>query len=177
MSDNDAAPQSSPHVRFGLELRRSRRARQWSQVELGKRLGYTGAFVSYLERAKRAPTREVAVKADEVFETGQKFYELWRKYTRAALLEGFPEFADAEAKCRRLRTVGLIIVPGLFQTPAYAAALAHAAVRRGPSPRPRQTNESSTWLSVKSCLTRRRHRFSMQCLRRGVCTGLSGGTR
>ncbi|WP_327066197.1 Scr1 family TA system antitoxin-like transcriptional regulator [Kitasatospora sp. NBC_01302] len=131
MSDNDAAPQSSPHVRFGLELRRSRRARQWSQVELGKRLGYTGAFVSYLERAKRAPTREVAVKADEVFETGQKFYELWRKYTRAALLEGFPEFADAEAKCRRLRTVGLIIVPGLFQTPAYAAALAHAAVRRG----------------------------------------------
>jgi hypothetical protein len=94
-------------------------------------LGFSGALISYLERAKRAPTRDVAVKADEVFGTGQKFYELWRKYTRAALLEGFPEFADAEARCRRLRTVGLIIVPGLFQTPAYAKALASAAVRRG----------------------------------------------
>lgn len=94
-------------------------------------MGYSGAFLSYLERGKRAPTREVAVKADEVFETGQKFYELWRRYTRAALLEGFPEFADAEARCRRLRTVGLVIVPGLFQTPAYAKALASAAVRRG----------------------------------------------
>ncbi|MFF7634737.1 helix-turn-helix domain-containing protein [Kitasatospora sp. NPDC008050] len=148
MSDNDAALQSSPHVRFGLELRRSRRARQWSQVELGKRMGYTGAFVSYLERAKRAPTREVAVKADEVFETGQKFYELWRKYTRAALLEGFPEFADAEAKCRRLRTVGLIIVPGLFQTPAYAAALASAAVRRGAITRT-EADERTEYLAVR----------------------------
>nr|WP_181442180.1 helix-turn-helix transcriptional regulator [Streptomyces tateyamensis] len=131
MEPADPDEQSSPRVRFGQELRRSRRARRWSQVETGRRMGYTGAFISYLERAKRAPTREVAVKADEAFETGQKFYELWRRFTRAALLEGFSEFADAEARCRRERVLGLIVIPGLLQTPDYARALAMAAVRRG----------------------------------------------
>ncbi|WP_395295577.1 helix-turn-helix transcriptional regulator [Kitasatospora hibisci] len=131
MNETVLDDQSSPQVRFGEELRRSRRARRWSQVVAAERLGYSPAHVSYVERAKRSATRPLAVKADEVFETGQKFYELWRRCTRAALLEGFAEFADAEARCRRLRTVGLVIVPGLFQTPAYARALAQASVRRG----------------------------------------------
>ncbi|MFE7532002.1 helix-turn-helix transcriptional regulator [Kitasatospora sp. NPDC057542] len=123
--------QASPQIRFGQELRRSRRARRWSQTETAKRLGYSGAHISYVENGKRSPTRPLAVKADEVFGSGQRFFELWRRFSRAALLEGFAEFADAEARCRRLRTVGLIIVPGLLQTPAYARALAQAAVRRG----------------------------------------------
>lgn len=131
MTDADVDAQASPQVRFGRELRRSRRAKRWSQVKAAELLGYSGAHISYVENGKRSPTRDLAVKADEVFEAGQKFYELWRRFSRAALLEGFAEFADAEARCRRLRTVGLIIVPGLFQTPAYAEALAQGAVRRG----------------------------------------------
>ncbi|MFJ3794059.1 Scr1 family TA system antitoxin-like transcriptional regulator [Kitasatospora sp. NPDC090091] len=122
---------SSPAIRFGQELHRSRRARGWSQVGLSKRLGYSNTLVSYVERAKRAPTRNFAVKADEVFETGGTFYELWRRYAKASLLEGFPEYADAEGRCRRLRSFGLTVVTGLFQVPAYAAALAYAAVARG----------------------------------------------
>ncbi len=94
-------------------------------------MGFSNTLVSYVERAKRAPTRNFAVKADEVFATGGTFYELWRRYSRAALLEGFPEFAEAEARCRRLRTFELGVIPGLFQTPAYAAALASASVQRG----------------------------------------------
>ncbi|MFG3224037.1 helix-turn-helix domain-containing protein [Kitasatospora sp. NPDC048194] len=131
MAEAGVDAQETPQVRFGQELRRSRRAKRWSQAETASRLGYSGAHISYVENGRRSPTRSLAVKADEVFGTGQRFYELWRRFSRAALLEGFAEFADAEARCRRLRTVGLIIVPGLFQTPAYARALAQAAVRRG----------------------------------------------
>ncbi|WP_395292828.1 helix-turn-helix domain-containing protein [Kitasatospora hibisci] len=122
---------SSPAIRFGQELHRSRRARGWSQVGLSKRMGYSNTLVSYVERAKRAPTKNFAVKADEVFDTGGTFYELWRRYAKASLLEGFPEFADAEARCRRLRELALTIVTGLFQVREYAEALACAAVQRG----------------------------------------------
>lgn len=94
-------------------------------------MGYSNTLVSYVERAKRAPTKNFAVKADAVFETGGTFYELWRRYAKASLLEGFPEFADAEARCRRLRTFALTVVTGLFQVPEYAEALAYAAFQRG----------------------------------------------
>ncbi|MFJ9444468.1 helix-turn-helix transcriptional regulator [Kitasatospora sp. NPDC101235] len=140
--------QASPQIRFGQELRRSRRARRWSQTETAKRLGYSGAHISYVENGKRSPTRPLAVKADEVFGSGQRFFELWRRFSRAALLEGFAEFADAEARCRRLRTVGLIIVPGLLQTPAYARALAQAAVRRG-AITPAEADERTDYLALR----------------------------
>ncbi|MCG6500333.1 Scr1 family TA system antitoxin-like transcriptional regulator, partial [Kitasatospora sp. A2-31] len=66
-----------------------------------------------------------------MFETGGTFYELWRRHAKASLLEGFPEFAEAEARCRRLRELALTIVTGLFQVREYAEALAYAAVQRG----------------------------------------------
>ncbi|MFJ7907370.1 helix-turn-helix domain-containing protein [Kitasatospora sp. NPDC096204] len=140
--------QASPQVRFGQELRRSRRAKRWSQTEAARQLGYSGAHISYVENGKRSPTRSLAVKADEVFGSGQRFLELWRRFSRAALLEGFAEFADAEARCRRLRTVGLIIVPGLLQTPAYAKALAQAAVRRG-AITPVEADERTDYLALR----------------------------
>lgn len=104
---------------------------RWSQTELGRRMGYSNAMVSYVERAKKSVTSAFAVKADDVFETGGTFYELWRRYAKASLLEGFPEFADAEARCRRLRTFALTVVTGLLQVPDYAEALARASVERG----------------------------------------------
>ncbi|SDT80839.1 Helix-turn-helix domain-containing protein [Streptomyces sp. TLI_053] len=122
---------SSPAVRFGQELSRLREARGWSQVGLGKRMGYSNTLISYIERAKRPPTKNFAVKADTVFETGGTFYELWCRHAKEGLLEGFEEFADEEAKCRRLREFALTIVTGLFQTQEYAEALALAAVARG----------------------------------------------
>ncbi|MFI8083125.1 helix-turn-helix domain-containing protein [Kitasatospora sp. NPDC086009] len=131
MQSNEIDAAASPLARFGAELRRSRRAMRWSQTELGLRMGYSNAMVSYVERAKKSVTSNFAVRADEVFETGGTFYELWCRYSKASLLEGFPEFADAEARCRRLREFALTIVTGLFQVAEYAEALAFAAVQRG----------------------------------------------
>ncbi|MER7580214.1 helix-turn-helix transcriptional regulator [Kitasatospora sp. NPDC097691] len=122
---------SSPAVRFGEELRRMRRSRHWSQAELGRRMGYSHGLVSYIERAKKPVTLKFAVAADRVFDTGGTFKELWRRISNASLLEGFAEFVEAEARCRKLRTFELGVIPGLLQTSAYASALEAASVRRG----------------------------------------------
>ncbi len=129
--DGEVDGASSPALRFGEELRRSRRARGWSQLALAARMGYSGGLLSYVERGKKPVTLNLAVRADQVFGTGERFQQLWRQYSNASLLEGFAEFTAAEARCRRLRTFELGVVPGLFQTPAYASALAAAAVQRG----------------------------------------------
>jgi hypothetical protein len=48
-----------------------------------------------------------------------------------ALLEGFPEYVRQEVRATEVRLFELGIVPGLLQTPEYAAAIATGAVRRG----------------------------------------------
>jgi hypothetical protein len=92
---------------------------------------YSNTLISYVERAQRKPTKHFAVKSDSVFDTGQHYYELWRRIDGASLLEGYPEFVDAEARCRRLRIFSLTMITGLLQTPEYAEALATAFVQRG----------------------------------------------
>ncbi|MFE0460851.1 Scr1 family TA system antitoxin-like transcriptional regulator [Kitasatospora sp. NPDC058965] len=131
MAEQEVDPSSSPLARFGAELRRSRRARGWSQTDLAQRMGYSNTLISYVERGQRKSTKHFAVKADSVFDTGQTYYELWRRIDGASLLEGFPEFMDAEARCKRLRIFYPTIVPGIFQLPEYSMAFFSAAVLRG----------------------------------------------
>ncbi|MFE6051571.1 DUF5753 domain-containing protein [Kitasatospora sp. NPDC056446] len=131
MESHEDDPSVSPSVRFGEELRRWRRSRGWSQAELGRRMGYSHGLVSYIERAKKPVTLKFAVAADRVFEAGGVFKELWRRISNASLLEGFSEFVEAEARCRKLRTFELGVIPGLMQTLDYAAAMEAGNVRRG----------------------------------------------
>ncbi|MGC0316243.1 helix-turn-helix domain-containing protein [Kitasatospora acidiphila] len=139
---------SSPAARFGAKLRSLRRARGWSQVKLGKLMGCSNTWISLIERVKRLPSPYFAVKADEVFETGGTFIELYRRINSAALLEGFEEFADLERRCRKLREFQTGIIPGLFQTPEYATALANASVARGTITQA-QADESVAFLAAR----------------------------
>ncbi|MCC9311450.1 Scr1 family TA system antitoxin-like transcriptional regulator [Kitasatospora sp. RB6PN24] len=141
-------PTSSPLMRFGAELRRLRRARGWSQEKTGQLLGYSDTWISLIERGKEVPTSKLALKADEVFETGGLFVELLRRITSATLLEGFEEFADLESRCRELREFQTGIIPGLLQTREYAAALTGAAVERGTITEA-QADERLAFLSVR----------------------------
>jgi transcriptional regulator with XRE-family HTH domain len=145
-TESEAA--SSPLLRFGAELRRWRRARGWSQVELGRRVGYSDAWVSYIERGLETPSPKFALKCDEVFETGGTFMELLRRITSAALLEGFEEFAVLEGRCRHLRTFEVFVIPGLLQVRSYSEALVAAAVMRG-SITEDQANERLAFLAKR----------------------------
>ncbi|MFJ2781906.1 Scr1 family TA system antitoxin-like transcriptional regulator [Kitasatospora sp. NPDC087315] len=124
-------PTASPLAAFGVQLRRSREAHGLTQAELGERIRFSNSFVSCIERAMRTPTFDFAVRADEKLATGGTLELMWWNLKHSSLLEGFPEYAAYEAKAAELRMFELDVIPGLFQTKAYAEALAAADVKRG----------------------------------------------
>jgi transcriptional regulator with XRE-family HTH domain len=63
--------------RFGLELKRSRRAAGLTQRELADRVRYSREMVAAVERGRRYGSRELAVRCDEVLGTGGILGRLW----------------------------------------------------------------------------------------------------
>lgn len=53
-----------------------------------------------------------------------------RSVRHTALIEGFPEYLAHEARAAEVRLYEVGVIPGLLQTPEYAAALEADAVRR-----------------------------------------------
>ncbi|MFJ7280158.1 DUF5753 domain-containing protein [Kitasatospora sp. NPDC098663] len=66
-----------------------------------------------------------------MFDTGTKFTNLFLDVRASSLLQGFGQYVAEEAKALELRMFEVGIIPGLLQTPEYAAALTTAAVNRG----------------------------------------------
>jgi transcriptional regulator with XRE-family HTH domain len=131
MNRKELDPTSSPKAAFGVQLRRSREARGVTQRALGRMINYSGTYVSYIEHAEREPTLKFAVLCGEALETGGTLQLMWWNLKHTALIEGFPKYAAQEAKAAEIRTFEPALVPGLFQIPEYATALAAAAVKRG----------------------------------------------
>ncbi|MFJ2777999.1 helix-turn-helix domain-containing protein [Kitasatospora sp. NPDC087315] len=148
-------PSSSHWAPFGVQLRRSREAAGLTQAELARKVGYDPSYVSYTELASReAPSEQFARKVDEVLNTGGTLVLMWFQHKHTALLEGFPEYAAQEAKAAKIRVFELGLVPGLFQTPDYAAAIAAAAVQRG-SITSAQAAQRAAFLSARQQLFER----------------------
>jgi transcriptional regulator with XRE-family HTH domain len=81
-SPRSGSAPNSEHVHFGHQLRRWRRAAGLTQAELGRRLAYDHSFISRLERGYRWPTRELAHRCDELFNTGGELLNQWRRADR-----------------------------------------------------------------------------------------------
>ncbi|MEU8785315.1 helix-turn-helix transcriptional regulator [Streptomyces sp. NPDC048637] len=123
-------PEGSPGERFGQRLRALRDERGWTQDELGTRMGYSGTHISAVETGRRPPTPHFAASADKAFGTGDKFERQERAARQTALIEGFPEYVTHEARAAEIRLYEVGVIPGLLQTPEYAATLEADAVRR-----------------------------------------------
>ncbi|MED7949264.1 helix-turn-helix domain-containing protein [Streptomyces sp. BE303] len=124
-------PSTSPLAAFGVQLRRSRKAIGLNQIQLGQRTGLSDSQISNLERGTRNPTLDWVQSADKVLMTGGTLELMYWSLNGSSLLEGFPEYAAYEAKAVELRQFELGVIPGLFQTKAYAETLAGADLRRG----------------------------------------------
>lgn len=124
-------PETSPAQAFGQRLRQARDERGWTQDELAVRMGLTGSHVSAVETGRRPPTNRFARSADMALGTGDKFERMTRALKNTSLLEGFTDFVTHEVRAAEIRLFELGIVPGLLQTPEYAAAITTGAVRRG----------------------------------------------
>ncbi|MFE2111722.1 helix-turn-helix domain-containing protein [Kitasatospora sp. NPDC059463] len=131
MRETELDPATSPLAAFGVQLRRSRKAAGLSQVQLGQLTNLSDSQVSNLERGTRTPTLDWVRVADQVLDTGGTLELMYWSLNGPALLEGFPEYVAHEAKAVELRQFELGVIPGLFQTRAYAETMAAADVRRG----------------------------------------------
>ncbi|MGW2484731.1 helix-turn-helix domain-containing protein [Streptomyces sp. NPDC001571] len=131
MNRKELDPESSLGAAFGDRLRTLRDERGWTQDDLAERIGYSGTHISAVETGRRPPTTRFANSADRAFGTGDRLQRQGQAARHSAVLEGFPEFVVHEGQAVEIRLFELGIIPGLLQTPEYAAAITTGAVRRG----------------------------------------------
>jgi transcriptional regulator with XRE-family HTH domain len=108
---------------FVDEMRAMREQRGWSQSELADRAGYSESAVAMVETYQRPPTKTFARAMDKAFGTPGTFDRLERRLSNVPFPAAFRSFAPHEAEATALRMFEHSLVPGLLQTPDYAAAV------------------------------------------------------
>jgi transcriptional regulator with XRE-family HTH domain len=111
---------------FAAELRAQRAAHGWTQVELGKRIGYSGSFISDVERGERAPSDDFARRCDEAFGLPGTFARLYEELRRNAYPPFFAPVLPYEREADTIHGWSLGAVPGLLQTERYARSIVRA---------------------------------------------------
>ncbi|GGN60981.1 transcriptional regulator [Streptomyces albiflavescens] len=119
----DLDPSSSPRAMIGAELRHARENAGLSQAELGEPLFVSGSFIGQLEAGTRRLHLEYAVQIDEILGTNGFFERNCQALAKSKYPDHFAEAAEAEAIATAIRHYLPLLIPGLLQTPAYAAAL------------------------------------------------------
>jgi transcriptional regulator with XRE-family HTH domain len=89
--------ESGVKKRFGAELKAHRTARNWTQAQLGERMGYSGSYISDVERGDKGVTDDFSKRADEVFTLPGSFLRLWEDLQR----EEFPTWFAAVVPIER----------------------------------------------------------------------------
>jgi len=144
-------PDESPRARFAYELRTLRRAHGLTQRQFGERIGYSESTIGMIEQGKRAPTQHFADLVDEAFGLPGTFARHYLKTTWAGAPEHFRPWLIEEQEATSLKSYEPILVPGLFQTEAYARAV----LQSEPGITATQVEERvSARLERKSILTR-----------------------
>jgi transcriptional regulator with XRE-family HTH domain len=108
---------------FAEELIAMRNQRGWTQEETAAKMLVSTSTIANIESGYRAPTPAQAIKADEVFGTPGTFQRHERRMRGIPFSVGFRPFQPHEAAARLIKTFQHSLVPGLFQTRAYAEAI------------------------------------------------------
>jgi transcriptional regulator with XRE-family HTH domain len=108
---------------FAEELIAMRKQRGWTQEETAAKMLVSTSTIANIEAGHRAPTPAQAKKADEVFGTPETFQRHERRMRGIPFSVGFRPFQPHEAAARLIKTFQHSLMPGLFQTRAYAEAI------------------------------------------------------
>lgn len=109
---------------FGSALRRLRRKRGRSGEYTARAIGLSPTMYSSIERGKRFCLEEHVPKIDEALGTGDEVMRLWTIMTNPEQLPAwFYRVPEIEQAASEIREYQPLVVPGLIQTEAYAAAL------------------------------------------------------
>ena len=129
MTDAESGPadaQASAAGIFAAELKAQRGRLGWTQVQLGERIGYSGSFISDVERGARWASLDFAQRCDNEMGmpgTLERMHELTR---REAYPSWFSPVIPVEAAAVRIHGWALGAVPGLLQTEGYARSVIQA---------------------------------------------------
>jgi len=120
--------ESTAKKRFGAELRAHRTRRGWTQVELGDKLGYSGSYISDVERGDCGVTDDFAKRCDgkEVFDLPGTFLRLWEDLQREEFPTWFAPVVPIEREADKITGWQPTAVPGLLQTTEYARSVIRA---------------------------------------------------
>ncbi|MFE9567398.1 helix-turn-helix transcriptional regulator [Streptomyces sp. NPDC006692] len=116
---------AGPTAQMVANLARKLRVRKgWTQEQLGKQLGFSGAAVSAMETLAQPASDDMLVELERVLGDGMGIFEDARVPVR---LEKFPvqfqDYALLEQQALVMRPYVTFVIHGLFQTEEYARAL------------------------------------------------------
>ncbi|MBO1414274.1 Scr1 family TA system antitoxin-like transcriptional regulator [Streptomyces sp. FH025] len=130
----DTDPTPSPHEAIGAQLRRFRKARGLTQIELGKLINYSDSLISLIETGQRPAPLPLLQRADKVLDTCGALELLYWSTKSSTLIGGFRAYIEHERKATAFKVYELNLIPGLLQTRGYASAIIGAEARRGEIP-------------------------------------------
>ncbi|MEU3610577.1 helix-turn-helix transcriptional regulator [Streptomyces sp. NPDC035033] len=118
-------PETSESLKaFGEVVKVFRRRAGLTQEQFAPLVGYSLPMVASIEQGRRLPSKEFVEKAEEVLDAFGALRAAAKHLTRkAGLAKWFEEWAELEPQAVTLYTFENRLVPGLFQTPAYARTL------------------------------------------------------
>ncbi|MFD8009353.1 Scr1 family TA system antitoxin-like transcriptional regulator [Streptomyces sp. NPDC058955] len=120
-----SAPETSESLKaFGEVVKAFRKRAGLTQEQFAPKVGYSVPMVASIEQGRRLPSKEFVEKAEEVLDAFGVIRAAAKHLTRkAGLAKWFEEWAELEPLAVTLYTYENRLVPGLFQTPAYARTL------------------------------------------------------
>ncbi|MFI8419357.1 Scr1 family TA system antitoxin-like transcriptional regulator [Streptomyces sp. NPDC085479] len=118
-------PETSESLKaFGEVVKVFRKRAGLTQEQFAPLVGYSLPMVASIEQGRRLPSKGFVEKAEEVLDAFGVIRAAAKHLTRkAGLAKWFEEWAELEPQAVTLYTFESRLVPGLFQTPAYARTL------------------------------------------------------
>ncbi|MGW6540849.1 helix-turn-helix domain-containing protein [Streptomyces sp. NPDC055051] len=118
-------PETSESLKaFGEVVKAFRRRAGLTQEEFAPLVGYSLPMVASIEQGRRLPSKEFVERAEELLDAFGVIRAAAKHLTRrAGLAKWFEKWAALEPQAVTLYTYENRLVPGLFQTPAYARTL------------------------------------------------------
>jgi transcriptional regulator with XRE-family HTH domain len=110
-------------VAFAEELRAFRAQAGLSREELAAKVNYSPSLIAMIETGRRSPSKKLAELLDVVFSLPGTFARAERRLRDIPFPASFRPFVPHEAEATSLRSYENDLIPGLFQTGAYARAV------------------------------------------------------
>ena len=122
----ESATQKMAVRRFAEELRAQRQSRGWTQVVLAKKLGYSGSFVSDVERCRRLPSLDFARSCDREMDLPGTFVRFHEAISAESFEPWFAPVLPFEAAAWKIHDWDMRCLDGLLQTEDYVRAIIRA---------------------------------------------------